>query len=83
MNEPNDTKQCACGHVADEHGGDPEHRGNTSCAVEGCDCIAFEVLPAEKCATCDHGWRVSSTGIPYRCSDCVATAYSHNQESET
>jgi hypothetical protein len=33
---------CACGHVANEHGGDPKYPGSTACAVEGCDCIAFE-----------------------------------------
>lgn len=42
MNEPDDTTQCNCGHVADEHGGDSKHPGSTACAVEGCDCIAFE-----------------------------------------
>lgn len=42
MNDPDDTKQCMCGHVADEHGGDPDYPGSTACAVEGCDCIAFE-----------------------------------------
>lgn len=35
-------KTCVCGDAKDEHGHDPEHPGSTACAVEGCDCIAYE-----------------------------------------
>lgn len=38
-----DTTPCHCGHVADEHGHDPDHPGSTACTIEGCDCIAFEM----------------------------------------
>ncbi len=48
MNEPNDSAQCTCGHVADEHGGNPDYPGSTACAVEGCDCIAFEEAESEE-----------------------------------
>lgn len=34
--------QCTCGHPKEEHGGDSEYPGSTSCSVEDCDCIAFE-----------------------------------------
>lgn len=33
---------CTCGDVLDEHGGDPNFPGSTSCNVEGCGCVAFE-----------------------------------------
>lgn len=33
---------CTCGHVRDEHGGDPKHPSSTKCNIEGCDCLAFE-----------------------------------------
>lgn len=33
---------CQCGHVDDEHGGDPKYPGSTACNVKGCDCIAFD-----------------------------------------
>lgn len=33
---------CTCGDVLDEHGGDPDYPGSTSCNVEGCECLAFE-----------------------------------------
>jgi len=36
------TKQCVCGHMQDEHGGDKNYPGSTSCTVPGCDCIAYE-----------------------------------------
>lgn len=36
------TKCEACGHVEDEHGGDPEFPGSTACNVDECDCISFE-----------------------------------------
>lgn len=39
---PNDTTPCTCGHVRDEHGGDPNYPGSTACSVEGCHCIAYE-----------------------------------------
>lgn len=35
--------ECTCGHVEDEHGGDPEYLGSTACNVEGCDCVCFEI----------------------------------------
>lgn len=35
-------RQCYCGHVEDEHGGDPKYPGSTACAVENCDCIGFD-----------------------------------------
>lgn len=38
----NDTDTCYCGHVRDEHGGDPDYPTNSGCNVEGCHCIAFE-----------------------------------------
>ena len=48
----NDLATCACGHVGDEHGHDPDHPGSTACNVEVgknadglpilCECIAFE-----------------------------------------
>lgn len=31
---------CTCGHAVEEHGGDLDHPGSTSCAE--CDCIAYE-----------------------------------------
>lgn len=38
---------CHCGHAQDEHGNDPMYPGggSTSCAIEACDCIAFEENP--------------------------------------
>lgn len=33
---------CTCGDVLDEHGGDPEYPGATSCNVKDCECVAFE-----------------------------------------
>lgn len=40
--EPEELNECACGHVRDEHGGDPEFPGSTACAIEDCDCICYE-----------------------------------------
>lgn len=31
---------CTCGHALEEHGGDPQYPGSTSCTE--CDCIAYE-----------------------------------------
>lgn len=39
------TDPCACGHAPEEHGGDPEYPGSTSCTE--CDCIAYEADPEE------------------------------------
>jgi hypothetical protein len=36
------SRQCFCGHVEDEHGGDPKYPGSTACTVEGCYCIGFD-----------------------------------------
>lgn len=33
---------CECGHVDDEHGGNPEYPGSMACNVDNCDCIAYE-----------------------------------------
>lgn len=33
---------CHCGHVRDEHGGDPKYPRALACNVEGCHCINFE-----------------------------------------
>ncbi|HXU23042.1 MAG TPA: hypothetical protein VN697_03320 [Tepidiformaceae bacterium] len=38
-----DTDVCVCGDVRDEHGGDPNYPGSTSCSCDGCDCLAFEM----------------------------------------
>jgi hypothetical protein len=35
-----DEETCVCGHAKEEHGGDKEYPGSTSC-VE-CGCIAYE-----------------------------------------
>lgn len=40
--EPPADQSCACGHVLDEHGGDPNYRAATGCNINGCDCIAFD-----------------------------------------
>ncbi len=37
-----DMTPCYCGHVLDEHGGDPKHPRALACTVAGCHCIAFE-----------------------------------------
>ena len=49
-----DSDTCVCGHVRDEHGGDPVYPGSTACTVEGdvyghgpCRCIAFEEDPGD------------------------------------
>ena len=39
---PTEEKDCACGHVGEEHGHDPKYPGSTACNVEGCDCVAFD-----------------------------------------
>ena len=39
------TENCHCGHVVDEHGGDPDYPGSTACNIEDCECIAFEENP--------------------------------------
>ena len=31
---------CACGHLIEEHGGDPEYPGSSKCHL--CDCCAYE-----------------------------------------
>jgi hypothetical protein len=41
----NDT--CECGHVLDEHGGDPKHPRALACTVEGCQCVHFEAAEEE------------------------------------
>ena len=33
---------CTCGHVEDEHGGDPDYPGSSKCKVTDCDCTCFE-----------------------------------------
>lgn len=33
-------KRCTCDHVEDEHDGEQDYPGSTSCNL--CDCIAFE-----------------------------------------
>jgi hypothetical protein len=38
-------RTCHCGHVEDEHGGDPQYPGSTACQIEDCGCIAFEHDP--------------------------------------
>lgn len=38
---------CACGHALEEHGGDPEYPGSTSCNEDDCECVAFESEPEE------------------------------------
>lgn len=42
-----DTDRCACGHVRDEHGPDPDAPNGQRCQVEGCDCIHFESSESE------------------------------------
>jgi hypothetical protein len=42
MTIDDDTAECTCGHVKDEHGGDEEYPGSTACNVDECDCTAFE-----------------------------------------
>ena len=37
-----ETNNCHCGHVKDEHGGDPIFKGSTACGIEDCDCISYE-----------------------------------------
>lgn len=44
----NGEENCTCGHVADEHGGDPEFPGSTKCNVEYCDCCCFELDEEEE-----------------------------------
>jgi hypothetical protein len=39
MSEP---KPCACGHSVEEHARPPDRTGDSSCDVEGCDCISYE-----------------------------------------
>lgn len=38
----NDHDVCFCGHIWDEHGGDPEYPGSTACTVKDCPCITFD-----------------------------------------
>jgi hypothetical protein len=33
---------CLCGHVEDEHGGDPDCPGSSKCNADGCECDLFE-----------------------------------------
>lgn len=33
---------CYCGHVEDEHGGDPKYPGSTACTIKGCPCCCYE-----------------------------------------
>jgi hypothetical protein len=33
---------CLCGHVEDEHGGDPDYPDNSKCNADGCECDFFE-----------------------------------------
>lgn len=46
MSEYSDT--CACDHVRDEHGGDPDYPGSTACAIDGCDCVCFDAIEREE-----------------------------------
>jgi len=38
----NGDEVCTCGHVFDEHGGDPEYPGSSACTIDECDCTCFE-----------------------------------------
>ena len=38
---------CVCGHVEDDHGGDPEYPGSSKCNVDDCDCVCYEENEAE------------------------------------
>lgn len=42
---PDGHETCYCGHVFDEHGGDPKHPQSLACTIEGCHCIHFEHNP--------------------------------------
>lgn len=33
---------CVCGHSVEEHGGDSNYTGSTSCSDDDCDCCAYE-----------------------------------------
>ena len=43
MGEASAVPTCSCGHVDDEHGQDPKYPGSSSCTIEGCECICFEL----------------------------------------
>lgn len=36
---PDDTAECTCGHVFDEHA---EGSSTPPCEIDGCECVAFE-----------------------------------------
>lgn len=45
----NGDELCTCGHVYDEHGGDPKYPGSTKCNVcEEGDCDCFELADDEE-----------------------------------
>lgn len=43
----NGDESCVCGHIYDEHGGDPDYPGSTACAIEDCDCLCFDLNEEE------------------------------------
>lgn len=44
---PRLSDNCECGHVKDEHGGDPKYPNGWACTIEGCECIHFEPVEDE------------------------------------
>jgi hypothetical protein len=63
-------KECMCGHVQDEHGGDEKYPGSTACTVSGCDCIAYE-----ECREDDgDGEKIQSGSAPMTPDDAVVEA---------